>query len=364
MLRVLHVVTHMNRGGLETMIMNYYRKIDRSRVQFDFLVHRKEIADYDGEIERLGGRIFRIPSLNPFSGKYKKALNSFFENHMEYDIIHSHLDCMAGIPLKYAKKHNTVVRIAHSHGANQKKDIKYPLKIAFKSSINKYANLRLACGEEAGKWMFKSDPFIVLPNAIDLEEFSYSEKTRNEIRRKMAVENKMVIGHVGNFTSAKNHTFLIKVFYEYYKRKRDTVLLLIGAGGGEENIQKLVQDLGLQRHVLFLGKRNDVSILLQAMDIFILPSLYEGFPVSIVEAQATGLPCIVSSSIDERCVLTAEVKRISLADSAGTWADHIDEILHNRRNRSSFHELLVKYDIIQNAKWLEDFYIEEVSKWH
>ena len=167
MVRILHVVTHMNRGGLETMIMNYYRTIDRGEVQFDFLVHRQERADYDDEIEELGGVIYRVSRLNPFSKKYKKELETFFQLHPEYAVIHVHQDCMSSVILKIAKKCGVRVRIAHSHSASQTKNIKFVIKKIYQKQIHKYATKLLACGNDAGKWMFQGVEFEVLNNAID-----------------------------------------------------------------------------------------------------------------------------------------------------------------------------------------------------
>ena len=152
-IRILYVVTYMGRGGLETMLMNYYRQIDRNEVQFDFLVHRDFEADYDKEILKLGGKIYHLPRLNPWDYRYLKKLDEFFQQHKEYKIVHSHLDCMAGIPLKYAKKNGIPVRIAHAHSKSQDKDFKYPLKLWMKRMIPRYATKLFACGEEAGEWM-------------------------------------------------------------------------------------------------------------------------------------------------------------------------------------------------------------------
>ena len=164
-IRVLHVVTYMGRGGLETMIMNYYRNIDRSKVQFDFLTHRDEIWDYDDDIERLGGKIYHLPRLNPFSPKYLNALDNFFEEHNEYKIVHCHQDCLSGIVLKHAKKNGVPFTIAHSHSSNQNKNLKYVIKLIAKKSIPKYADYLLACGKDAGEWMFNTSDFTILNNA-------------------------------------------------------------------------------------------------------------------------------------------------------------------------------------------------------
>ena len=275
-IRVLHVVTQMTRGGLETMLMNYYRHIDRSKVQFDFLEHRDYMADYDEEILSLGGIIHRLPRLNPLSPGYLHAADRFFANHPEYHIVHSHLDCMAGIPLKYAKKHGVPTRIAHAHNSNQDKNFKYPMKLLYKQSIPRYATELFACGQEAGKWMFCGRSFTVLNNAIDAEKYIYSAGVRAEVRQELGIEQQtLVVGHVGRMSPQKNHAFLITVFHALLQKHADSKLMLVGCGNLEADIRKQCESLGIADRVIFTGVRNDVNRLLQAMDVFVMPSLYE-----------------------------------------------------------------------------------------
>ena len=170
-MRVLQVVTHMERGGLETMLMNYYRNIDRSQVQFDFLVHRQNRAAYDDEIEALGGKIYRLPVLVPWSSAYRKALNGFFVNHPEYKIVHVHQDCLSSVILKAAKKNGVPVRIGHSHNSNQDKNLKYLIKLYYRRLIPKYATNLFACGKDAGNWMFGGAPYHILNNAINAASY-------------------------------------------------------------------------------------------------------------------------------------------------------------------------------------------------
>ena len=188
-IRILHIVTYMGRGGLETMIMNYYRNIDRSKVQFDFLTHRQERWDYDDEIEKLGGKIYRLPRLNPFSPSYLKALDGFFKEHKEYKIVHCHQDCLSGIPLKYAKKNGVPFTIAHSHSSNQNKDLKYLVKLAAKKNICKYSDHLFACGKEAGEWMFNTSDFEILNNAIDTKKYIYNEEKSLKIKEIFVIIN-------------------------------------------------------------------------------------------------------------------------------------------------------------------------------
>ena len=362
-IRVLQVVTYMGRGGLETMLMNYYRHIDHSKVQFDFLTHREFDGDYDKEIKDLGGNVYHLSNLNPLSTSYKKSLNDFFENHPEYKIVHSHLDCMAGIPLKYAKLNNAPIRIAHAHNSNQTKDLKYPLKLFYKRNIKKNANYLFACGDEAGKWMFNTDNFKVLNNAINARDYTFNINIRNDKRKEFGIfENSILIGHVGRFFPQKNHEFLIDIFNQFHKDYPNSYLMLVGEGELKTSIQDKVKILGLEDYVIFTGLRSDVNELLQAMDVFLFPSLYEGLPVSIIEAQAAGLPCLISDKVPIECKKTDLVYQLSLEDSVNTWADKIHELSYVTR-RDTYEEIKQSgFDIVENAKWLENFYINLYKK--
>ena len=215
MIRVLHVVTHMNRGGLETMIMNYYRNIDKKKIQFDFLVHRMERAAYDEEIETLGGYIHRLPVLNPFSLKYRKKLNNFFKEHPEYQIVHVHQDCLSSIILKAAKKNGVRVRIAHNHNANQDKNIKYFIKIFYMQFIPHYATALMACGQAAGDWMFQGKNYTILNNAINCEEYAFNAKKRKDLREQLnIIKDELIIGHKGNYPILAKMARKLPVFPE------------------------------------------------------------------------------------------------------------------------------------------------------
>lgn len=358
-IRVLQVVTYMGRGGLETMLMNYYRHIDYSKVQFDFLTHREFDGDYDKEIKELGGNVYHLSNLNPLSIDYKTSLNDFFENHPEYKIVHSHLDCMAGIPLKYAKLNNVPIRIAHAHNSNQTKDLKYPLKLFYKRNIKKNANYLFACGDEAGKWMFNSDNFKVLNNAIDAKDYAFNMNIRNDKRKEFGIsDDSILVGHVGRFFPQKNHEFLIDIFNQFHKDYPNSYLMLVGEGELKTSIQDKVKILGLEDYVIFTGLRSDVNELLQAMDVFLFPSLYEGLPVSIIEAQASGLPCLISDKVPIECKKTDLVYQLNLEDSVNIWSDKVYELSLITR-RDTYEEIKESgFDIVENAKWLENFYID------
>ncbi len=356
-IRVLHIVTYMGRGGLETMLMNYYRQIDRSRVQFDFLAHRDFEADYDGEILALGGRIYRLPQLNPFSPGYLKALDSFFAQHKEYKIVHSHLDCMAGIPLKYAKKHGVPVRIAHAHNSNQTKDKKYLLKLLFKRSIPRNASQLFACSQMAGEWMFNRATFRVMNNAIDAKAYTFDPTVRMQVYKELGINpDSLLVGHVGRFEPQKNHQFLLRIFAALPQNAR---LLLVGDGTLRQQTEAQAKELGIQDRVIFAGVRKDIPRLLQAMDVFLFPSNYEGLPVSIIEAQAAGLPCLISDKVPLECKKTDLVEQIALAESPEHWAARVLEAA--KLPRADRYEDIKKagFDIAANAQWLQEFYENE-----
>ncbi|MGN0990317.1 MAG: glycosyltransferase family 1 protein [Candidatus Ventricola sp.] len=349
----------MGRGGLETMIMNYYRRMDRTKVQFDFLVHRDFRADYDDEIEQLGGRIYRIGRLIPWSRAYQQSLDTFFAEHPEYREVHVHQDCLSAVILKAAMKHGVPMRIAHSHNSSQDKNLKYLIKLYYKRQIPQYATALFACGRDAGDWMFGGKPYTIVNNAIDAAQYSYCPTRTMEIRRSLHIaENAFVVGHVGRFSPVKNHAFLLDVFDQLRRENERAVLLLVGDGDLRSSMEEKAKTMGLEDHVLFTGVRNDVCDLMQAMDVFVFPSLYEGLPVSLVEAQAAGLPCLISDCVPDACMLTDLVQKVSLEESARQWAKRILAASATVR-RDRLGEIAASgFDIVSNAAWLQQYYIE------
>ena len=358
-IRVLQVVTHMERGGLETMLMNYYRHMDREKVQFDFLVHRQKRAAYDDEIESLGGKIYRLPRLVPWSRSYLIPLNRFFTDHPEYKIVHVHQDCLSSVVLKTAKDHGVPVRIAHSHSANQDKDLKYPIKLWYRRGIPRYATDLFSCGKDAGDWMFGGKPYQIIHNAIDTDVYAYNPGKRTKMREQLGLKNELIVGHVGRFNQPKNHPFLLAVFSSLLKQEPNAVLLLVGDGEDMPKIRARAQELGIADHVRFLGVRSDVADLMQAMDVFVFPSLYEGLPVTMVEAQASGLPCLISDKVPPECILTEGlVERVSLSESTDTWAKKILEKSDTPRIDRSAEIAAHGFDITTEAVKLQEFYLE------
>ena len=333
-IRVLNMFTIMDRGGAETMVMNYYRNMDRTRVQFDFLVHRQQRGAYDDEIEALGGRIYRLSPIYPQNfGKYKREISAFFKAHPEYRIIHSHMSELGYFAFQEAHRQGVPVRVCHAHNAPTNFDAKMIVRTYFKKRMMPHVTDLFMCGEKSGIWLYgkkNRDRFVMMNNAIDAAAYRADETVRQAVRSELGVEDEVVLGHVGRFNEQKNHPFLIDLFAEAVKKEPRVRLVLVGDGEGRAAIEKKVQTLGLTDKVLFLGVRSDVPRLLQAMDVFVFPSLYEGLPLSILEVQANGLPCVISDRVPEDVFLTDLIQPLSLGDPKEVW---IEKILSVKRSQ-------------------------------
>ena len=359
MIRVLQVVNDMHRAGLETMLMNYYRNIDRTKIQFDFLTHRPEKSDYDDEIISMGGKMYYAPRLYPQNyPAYFKYMKEFWAEHPEYKIVHSHIDSMSYLPLLTAKKAGVPIRIAHSHNTSIDRDFKYFLKQYYRSKITKVANRYCACGQEAGQFLFPGKEFTVIPNAIEVERFLFSERVRREKRKELEIGDEFVVGHVGRLSYQKNHKFLVEIFKEIHRKQNDSILLLVGVGEKEDEIRKQVQELGLQDAVRFLGSRSDVNELYQAMDVFVMPSLFEGIPVVGVEAQFADLPCFFSDKIPVEVDISEKTIFMKLHNSANDWAKQILKFKDVKRILAMEKSFQSLYNIKNSASVLENYYIE------
>ena len=268
---------------------------------------------------------------------------------------------MSSVILKTARKHQIPVRIAHSHSSNQDKDWKYPIKLFYRAQISKHATALFACGLQAGQWMFRGHPFRILNNAIDANTYAFSPSVRTNMRLKLAIPNNAyVVGHVGRFSPPKNHIGLLDIFAEIYRRDNHAMLLLVGDDKCKlgEMIHQKIQKLRLENNVIFAGVRTDVNALLQAMDVFVFPSNYEGLPVTLVEAQAAGLPCYVSDHVPSDCILTNLVNIVPLSAPPAIWAENILSPKANRKN--TYNEIVAAgFDITENANWLQNFYLEQ-----
>lgn len=368
MIRVLQVVTSMEKGGIESMLMNLYRKIDRDKVQFDFLLHKDKKADFEIEIEEMGGKIYRLPErslLKP--AEYFKALNAFFKEHKEYKIVHSHIDEQSAYILKYAKKNGVPVRIAHSHNSNRCGGIKGMIKAFCKANINSVCTDRFACGEKAGRYLFGDEAFdkgtvTLLKNGIDSDRFCFNEPKRNEMREKFGFGDALVIGHVGRFGEQKNHSFLIDIFSALCKLGVNAKLLLLGEGKLADEIKAKINGLGLSDAVVFGGVVPDVYNYLNVMDIFVFPSIFEGLPLTLIEAQANGLYALASDAVSGESDITGRIDFLPLSLGAAKWAERIKEKMPFKREETA--ELVKKagYDALSSARQLEEFYLEKASE--
>jgi len=339
MIRVLHILDSMGMGGIQSFVLNLYRSIDRNKIQFDFLLHREFHNENEAEIRQLGGKIYFIPTRREGINKNKKALKDFFLEHQEYSAVHFHISSLTYIePLKAATYAKIPVRIVHSHSSQAPKNnrLHRVLHEWNKHRIHKYATHFCACSDKAAEWfyggtkLFKHSIFI--PNGIQCDAYSFDPDMRIKYKKEFELDDKLVIGHVGRFHYPKNHEFLIEIFSAYSKNRDNAVLVLVGDGENRVNIEQMVNAYGLSKKVVFLGNRNDVKNLLQMFDIFLLPSRYEGFPVTLVEAEAASLPAIVSDSITHAVNITGRIRFCSLNDTPDIWANQIDDLICDNRD--------------------------------
>lgn len=363
--RVLVVVGRMHYGGIESMLMNLMRNMDRDKVIFDFMVNYQEPGAYDEEIRAMGGKIYLVPRLflkNTF--RYIKALNEFFAAHKgEYEIIHGHLPSAAVLYLNIARRHGVKTCILHAHSTSirrrWKQYVERPLVLMARGSADYY----FACSDAAGAYCFGkkrlSKPnYVLFQNGIMVDRFLFRRPLRESARQSEGLGDKFVVGHVGRFVEPKNHTQLVEIFAEVAKLRRDAVLLLIGDGPLMEACQRQVAVLGLEERVRFLGMRGDMDALYMAMDAFVLPSLYEGLPVAAIEAQAAGLPCFFSDTVTKNVDATGLCHYLSLHDSAAQWARTIVTQTDGFERKCQKDAIAnAGYDAAKQAKWLEDFYL-------
>lgn len=365
-IRVLQVLNVMDFGGVESVVMNYFRHINREQIQFDFAVSQDSLLPQKDEIQKLDGKIYLLPSITHII-KYCCALKKIIQEN-NYEIVHCHMNTLNVVPLFAAYCAKTKVRICHNHTtAHRGEGKKTIMKYLLRSSCKWFATDYFACGESAARWMYGNKCFnngrvYLMRNAIDVEKFRYNAAVRNRLRKQAGLTDKFVIGHIGRFVYQKNHTFLVDVFFEIYKRKPDAVLLLVGEGELEEIIKEKVKSLGIEQSVIFYGTTMDTSILYQVMDVFLFPSYYEGFGMAAVEAQCSGLYVVASEYIPKEAKITDLFQYSSLKYKSSNWAQ---DILNNCKN---FHErdkayLLVKekgFSIHSEAGKLIEHYLKMI----
>ena len=363
-IRVLMLFTILNRGGAETMVMNYYRAIDRSKVQFDFVVHREEEGDYEEEIRSLGGKIYRMMPLRPHTfGKYERQISAFFDEHPEYRIIHGQCSESGYFFYKEAARRGIPVIIAHAHNSHVKFDLRWIVRTWMKHKMRPYLTHYFACGEEAAEWLFGKElakKAIILKNAIDTRQYLFDEQLREKKREELGLAPEVLtICHIGRFDKVKNHCFILDIFEKLLKRRPTAQLLLIGDGDLREQTEKKATQKGISTQIHFLGVRRDVNELLQAADVLVFPSLFEGLGIAVVEAQCTGMPCIISDIIPNEVMITNLVEKVSLHESASTWAEKLIAATTRTFDRPAYAEKVASagYDIKSNSRWLENFYL-------
>ncbi len=355
-IRIAQIMGKMENGGVESVVMNYYRHIDRNKIQFDFIVDADSSVPQRAEIESLGGRVIEVPPYQKIE-KYIKSLKKVFKEN-NYKIVHSHLNTLSVFPLYAAKRAGVPVRIAHNHstagkGEHKKNVLKYMLRPFAKL----YPTHLAACSEYAGDWLFGKGAVgrgevTVFNNAIDLDKFRFNKEVRDSVRKELGVEESFVVGHVGRFCYQKNHEFLIDIFDEIRKRRKDSVLLLIGEGGLMADVKKQAAENGLKDCVRFLGNRTDVNRLYQAMDVFVLPSRYEGLGMVAVEAQIAGVKTYVSTELPDDVAVSNGIEFIDLSDKAENWAKPI----LSEKQALVLDERSKAFDIKIAVKSLEDYY--------
>lgn len=364
-IRILHVLNSLNRGGAETMLMNYYRNIDRSQFQFDFVVHEQNPGTYANEVKKLGGNIYYVPKFkgyNILTCIY--AWQRIFRDAKDDHIVQGHMPSTAGLYLILARL-NGRLAVVHAHSDDRTNEDSIGRRIVRKilyQLTRQVAQRFYGCSKRAGKARYgkvivESESFALWRNAIDYERFAFRQATRNALRSKLGVSaSTFVVGHVGRFTWAKNHDFLIQLFAEFHKYHPDSRLLLVGDGELHKKIEKQLHVLGINESAIMTGAVDNVEDYMAAMDVFVFPSHYEGLPTVNVEAQINGLRCLISDSVTkEVCISSEQVKFLSLADK-NAWLTELEKNITIIRHSSPIALQNREYDIVSSVKWAEGEY--------
>ncbi|NTW72546.1 MAG: glycosyltransferase family 1 protein [Eubacteriaceae bacterium] len=358
-IRVAQIMGKHTTGGIKSVIMNYYENIDRDIIQFDFIVDADSPSKDYSDIEKLGGRVFEIPPVKHIWAHIFESYKIFKREN--YLIAHAYVNTLNVFPMFAAKLAGVPVRIAENlstaHSGEGKTKIKNILKL-----IAKVFPTHIAANSEfSGKWLYGEndmDKCKILRNAIDLDKFHYDLELRQTIRDEYGWEGKFVIGHIGRYQYQKNHEFLVDIFFEVHKNDETAVLILIGYGELKNHIFEKIEKLGLKDHVVDLGGREDIAQFYNSMDCFVLPSFYEGLPVVGIEAQATGLPCVMSTEVTRETKIIDNFEFIGLEESAETWAKKILEMKNVVRKHQEEQVTASGYNIKKEAYLLEEYYLE------
>ena len=358
MKRVLCLLSGMNAGGAETFLMKMYRAIDKSEYQMDFCINVKEKCFYEDEILSMGGKIYRIPSKSENLKEFKKQLTAIVkENEYKY-VLRITSNAMGFMDLKIAKKAGASVCCARSSNASDGGSIKSQVVHRLGRMLyGGYVDVKIAPSDLAAKYTFgkksyENECVKILHNGVDLDVFKYYPEERRNIRDEFSIASDVkLIGHVGRFDEQKNHMFLLDVFQKIHQKDSNTKLMLVGKGALEEKIRNRAKELGVYDSVIFTGVRSDVPQILSAMDVFVLPSFYEGMPNTIIESQATGLPCVIADTITKEANITGLVEYLPLGNS-DAWAEKALSIINTERVDTKDSFVLNRYDI---KSVVEDF---------
>lgn len=366
-LHVLHVFGKLNRGGAESRVMDLYRNVDRTKVQFDFMQHTTRVCDFQPEIEQSGGKVYHVPPFrfwNYFS--YCRAWKQFIREHPEIRIVHGHMTSTASIYLPIVHKKG-VFTIAHSRNAGVDKGIKGKLTKFLRRNLKEKCDCCFACSRLAGEAVFGKEAMeqgkvTIIPNAIDTARFTFDPEVRKQKREELHIQpDEFLIGEVGRFDPQKNQKYAVEILAECRKKNFPAKLILIGEGPLMETVQQQVEERKLQEYVIFTGLQKNVAPFYQAMDFFLLPSFYEGLPGVAVEAQASGLRGILSDAITTETAMTTLMEFRSVQEPAEVWADRIMTCGYYERQNTLKELQKAGFDVKNLAKRLQDFYLR-VSK--
>lgn len=363
-IRVLHLLQRMEPAGVQSFLMNLYRNIDRSIVQFDFLVHYKEHQFYDDEIERMGGRIYKLSVREDYNLiAYTKELRAFFRQHREYSVLHGHMETLSSIWMAEAERAGIPTRIAHSHTAGFGVGAKAVVRQLFRHQYPLHATDLFACSKAAGDFMFSGRKYRLIPNAIDTSRFAFKQDVRESVRIELGINTStFVVGSVGRFHVSKNYSFLIKVMEKLAALKSDCVLLLVGDGEERGRLESEIDERGLEGIVRFVGKREDVHRFYQAFDAFVLPSRYEGLPLVGIEAQASGCPAFFSTGVSAETGITDLATFLPLDVGPEAWARAIiNAETASPREAYAVAVANAGYDVHRLAENMTRFYLERSS---
>lgn len=361
-IRILQMIGSLNVGGSQSMIINIYKAIDRDKVQFDFIIDHADHLYYKEILENMGAKIYTMPSFKGYNfSEIKKAWNSFFSIHSEYKVLHTHVRSYASVFLPVAKKYG-VKTIIHSHSTSNGSGIMAIYKYMLQYPLRYQGDYYFGCSKESGRWLFgektvNKPNFMIIKNGIDVKKYTPNEDIRKNIRAEFGIsESDIVYGHIGRFHESKNYPFLLKVFYEINKINCNSKLVLVGDGKLKKDIIREVKQLGISEKVIFTGMRDDIATVLQAFDCFLFPSKWEGLPVTLVEAQAAGIPCIVSDKITREVKLTDSILYLPIDKDVNEWVKEA-QLLNGKRMDNAAQIKKCGFDINESASILEKLYI-------